>query len=75
MEYIWYTNIGPRYRCTDQDGNEVLQVHQDLSTAWWRVSYPDGRSNLHSGTSSARREAEEHMARLGDRRSLGFIVP
>ncbi len=61
------------YRCTDQDGNEVLSVHLDLSTPRWRVSYPSGLSNVHSGIDGARREAEEHMARLGEDRSLHFI--
>ena len=75
MRYTWHTERGPYYRCTDEDNKEVLAVHQDLATARWRVSYPSGASSLHSGTDGARREAEAHMSRLGDDRSLSFIRP
>lgn len=74
MKYTWSTERGPYYRCDDEDHQRVLDVHQDLSTSSWRVSYPDGRSNLHSGIDGARQEAELHMASLGDDRALSFIV-
>lgn len=71
--YVWSTTRGPAYRCTDQDGNEIMQVHLDLSTPRWRVSYPSGGSNIHSGINGARREAERSMAALGDDRPLTFM--
>ena len=71
--YVWHTNFGPSYRCKDQYGNEIMQVHLDLSTPRWRVSYPSGESNLHSGIEGARREAERHMASPGANRSLTFM--
>ncbi len=71
--YVWSTSIGPSYRCTDQDGNEIMQVHLDRRTPRWRVSYPSGGSNIHSGIDGARREAEKHMASLGDDRPLTFM--
>ena len=75
MTHTWTTETGPRYRCQDQDGNTVLEIHQDLATVRWRVSYADGRSSPHNGIDGARREAELHMNRLGDQRTLDFIVP
>ena len=72
--FVWSKNRGPNYRCTDQDGNEVMQVHEDLGTHRWRVSYPNGTSSIHSGPGEARREAERVMSTLGDERSLSFIV-
>ena len=74
MKYIWHRERGPYYRCVDQENQPVLDVHQDLSTRGWRVSYPDGRSNLHSGVDGARREAERHMTSLCDDRALTFII-
>ncbi len=46
----------------------------DLRTPWLRVSYPSGRSNIHSWIGGAKREAEEHMASLGDDRDLSLII-
>ena len=67
--YIWSTSFGRSYRRTDQDGKEIMQVHLDRRTPRWRVSYPAGNS----GIDGARREAERHMAALGDDRLLTFM--
>lgn len=74
MTHTWTTEKGPRYRCQDQDGNTVLEIHQDLPTSKQRVSYANGQSSLHNGIGGARREAEKHMSHLGDQRNLDFIV-
>lgn len=71
--YVWPTSFGPSYRCTDQDGKEIMQVHLDPRTPRWWVSYPAGNSSIHCGIDGARREAERHMASLGDDRLLTFM--
>ena len=72
--FFWHITRGPVYTCRDQDNIEVLQVHMDLATPAWRVIYPSGASNIHSWIGNARKEAEKHMASLGDDRDLSFIV-
>ena len=74
MPHTWTTETGPRYRCQNQDRAPFLEIHQDLSTYKWRVSYANGRNSLHSGIDGARREAQQHMNQLGEERSLDFIV-
>ncbi len=69
------TNLGPRYTLRRPDGAEILQVHEDRArTGVWRVSYPDGRSDPHSGIGGARRQAQSDLKRLGYVNSLDAIV-
>lgn len=74
MKYTWHTDIGPYYRCVDEDNNAVIDVHQDQAGHGWRCSYPDGRSNLHTSIYGARRETEEYMKGLGYDHDLQTLI-
>ena len=68
-------NLGPCYTLRHPDRTEILQVHEDRArTGVWRVSYPDGRSDQHSGIGGARRQAQSDLARLGYVNSLDTMV-
>lgn len=62
---IQQTLIGPYYQFFDEFNNLLLEMHRDLSTYGWRVSYPGGTSNLHTGMFGAQQEATKYLESRG----------
>ena len=65
MKIIWLISTGPYYRCVDQDNNPILDVHLDLVSAAWRVSYASGYSIKYFGIESAKQEVRNYFKGRG----------